>query len=157
MDSVVGRKCLENRGKPGHRRHRPCLDPPEHATAAAELAPFDTTADECIEGSGHLVRRRGRGLQRVSFTERWRQIIQLPGWDHGRVWSTGDWRDGPWYLVVGATAVVVGALIAVAGNSSVTDFVRWLAGAGIVIALAVPLAVLWRLYLRRGRGRHGPS
>lgn len=73
------------------------------------------------------------------------------------MFRSGDWRDGPWYLVVGAVAVVVGALIAVAGDSAVALPVRWLAGAGIVVALAVPITALWRLYLRSGRGRHGPS
>ena len=73
------------------------------------------------------------------------------------MFSSGDWRDGPWYVVVGAVAVVVGALIAVVGDGAIATPVRWLAGAGIVVALAAPIAVLWRLYLRSGRGRHGRS
>jgi hypothetical protein len=66
-----------------------------------------------------------------------------------------DWRDSPWYFVVGGVAIVVGALIAIAGDGAISDWLRWLAAAGIVISLAIPAAVLWRKHLRGGRGRHG--
>jgi len=69
--------------------------------------------------------------------------------------SSGDWRDGPWYWVIGGVAIIVGALIAVVGDNALGTQVRWLAGAGILITLAVPTYVLWRMYLRSGRGRHG--
>jgi hypothetical protein len=73
------------------------------------------------------------------------------------MFGSGEWRDGPWFFVVGGVAVVVGVLIAVAGDGGVADWIRGLAGVGIVIAVAVPLVVVWRLYLRSGRGRHGRS
>jgi hypothetical protein len=71
------------------------------------------------------------------------------------MWSTGDWRDGPWFWVLGGVSIIVGALIAVVGDDTLSTPIRSLAGAGIVITLAVPMFVLWRKYLRSGRGRHG--
>jgi hypothetical protein len=71
------------------------------------------------------------------------------------MWRTGDFRDGPWYWVVGGVSIVVGALIVVATDGTLSTFVRWLAGVGILIALGVPTYVVWRMYLRSGRGTHG--
>ena len=71
------------------------------------------------------------------------------------MWRTGDWRDSPWYFVVGGVAIALGGLGAIAGDSSRPSWSRWLAVAGMVIGVAVPVYVLWRRYLRSGRGRHG--
>jgi hypothetical protein len=69
------------------------------------------------------------------------------------MWRTGDWRDGPWWLVVGGVSVAVGVLIAVATDSP-SALVRRLAVGGIFVVLGIPGFVLWRMYLRGGRGRH---
>jgi hypothetical protein len=66
-----------------------------------------------------------------------------------------DWRDGPGYFVVGGIAIVLGALIAIASDGAMSNWLRWLAAAGIVMTLAIPAAIVWRKYLRSGRGRHG--
>jgi Flp pilus assembly protein TadB len=57
--------------------------------------------------------------------------------------------------VIGGVSAVIGVLIAIASDGTLGMVVRWLAGVGIVVALGIPAYVVWRMYLRSGRGTHG--
>jgi hypothetical protein len=67
---------------------------------------------------------------------------------------TDNWRDSPWYWLCIAEVIVASVLLGIILDPTLSDALRWTAGAALILAIALPTALWWWKYLRGGRGTH---
>jgi hypothetical protein len=67
---------------------------------------------------------------------------------------TGDWRDNPWYWLCIAEVIVASVLLGIILDRTLSAGLRWTAGAALILAIGLPMALWSWTYLRGGRGAH---